>query len=89
MDRADLHPSHVMKDNDWGDDRHCQESCETCHLIHCYLCRTGEGLDDDELKEPCIGYSIFKQLEVADEDGVTHKVRKGGTGWVSVRGKRP
>lgn len=77
MDREDIHPSHVMEDNDYGDDNHCPESCKNCHLTHCYLCPTGWGMDDDELAVTCMGYPWYDQYFVGDKP----IGRKSKTGW--------
>jgi hypothetical protein len=77
MEKSKIHPSHKMRDNDWGDDRHCMETCEGCSYSHCYVCRTGDGIDDDELQVPCIGFPWYEGVwKAAALIG-----RKSGTGW--------
>lgn len=87
MDRKDIHESHVMKDNDWGDDRHCPESCENCSLTHCYLCKTGEGMDDEDLAVKCIGFSYYSAYEITGDDGITRRVKRCKTGWFDKKEK--
>lgn len=69
-----------MEYSDYGDDRHCAEMCKTCRLNHCYLCKDGEGMDDEDLAAECIGYSWWDQIDV-EIDGITHKVKCCKTGW--------
>lgn len=81
MKREDIDASHVMVDNDFDDDRHCLETCKTCSLTHCYLCKTGEGMDDDELAVPCLGFNRWNSYEVTGVDEITRTVKRSGTGW--------
>ena len=83
MEVAKVHPSHQMKDNDWGDDRHCQMYCTVCNYTHCYLCPEGSGMDDSELKAECIGFSNYDVMYDANGNVLG---RKSGTGW--PKGKR-
>jgi hypothetical protein len=78
MEVKKVHPSHKMKDDDWGDDRHCLMTCEVCSYSHCSLCLEGSGMDDDELKAPCIGFDWTKGIF----DGEGNIIgRRSGTGW--------
>lgn len=77
MDRSKVHPSHKMRDNDWGNDRHCMMYCEVCNYNHCYLCPVGSGMDDDELQAACIGFS-WSDGVWKDDTLIGHK---SGTGW--------
>lgn len=77
MEVEKVHTSHKMKDNDWGDDRHCMMRCETCGLNHCYLCPEGSGMDDDELKAVCLGF----QWSEGHWEGDKLIGRRSGTGW--------
>lgn len=77
MKAEDVHPSHKMEDNDYGSDRHSDMNCTVCGYSHCVLCLDGEGMDDDELKEPCIGFKHWNLLH----DGDKVLGRRSGTGW--------
>lgn len=81
MKTEQVHKSHPMKYNEYGSDDHCDMTCTVCERSHCYLCPDGRGMDDDELKEACIG---FCWLEAVWEDG---KIigRRSGTGWPRVK----
>lgn len=77
MDVKLVHESHQMEASEYGSDDHCDVICTVCDMSHCYLCPDGQGLDDDELKEPCMGFSQFDAVW----DGDRLVGRKSKTGW--------
>lgn len=72
MDIKDIHPSHEMKEFDEFADPHMGTMCIVCHYMTCFLCKTGEGMDDEELADECIGehwadsYKRDREWEVSD-----------------------
>lgn len=79
MKTEQVHKSHVMVDNTYGSDDHCDVTCTVCYLSHCYLCADGRGVDDDDLKKQCIGFSQFDAMHDANGTVIG---RRSGTGWV-------
>lgn len=77
MDLKEIHPSHKMEYNDYGSDNHDDHSCKICHMSTCFMCRPGEGPDDDELQAPCWGFPWTEGIYSGD----TLIGRKSGTGW--------
>lgn len=54
----EIDKSHILEEEDFTEP-HDGWICMICRRMTCRNCKFGDGLDDEEMSEPCIGYDYM------------------------------